>query len=127
VTAALAAGGTLLAVMIAISAYGAVTLPATARVPLHWGGGWGTYVGKRAGLIVWPAAGALVYAAVGLGAPGWSNGNQASWQPGAFMIVIMGLLAAFQARAITVARRAAEARRAADGAAAPEPADPMAR
>ncbi len=122
-TAALAAGGTLLAVMIAISGYGAVTLPATARVPLHWGGGWGSYVGKPAGLIVWPAAGALVCASIGLSAPGWST----RWQPWAFMIVIMGLLAAFQAAAIAVARRAAEARRAADDAAGPEPPDLMAR
>jgi hypothetical protein len=120
VTAALAAGGTLLAVMIAISAYGAVTLPATARVPLHWAGGWGTYVGKRAGLIIWPVIGAVIQGLVGgLGAPGWPNGNQASWQPGAFMIVIMGLLAGFQAGAIAVARRT--------GAAGPGPADPMTR
>jgi hypothetical protein len=109
-TAALAAGGTLLAVMIAISWYGAVTLPATARIPLHWGGGWGTYVGKRAGLVIWPAAGALVYGVIaGLGAPGWANGNQASWQPPAFMMVLMILLAAFQAGAIAVARRTDDA------------------
>ncbi len=118
-TAALAAGGTLLAVMIAISWYGAVTLPATARVPLHWGGGWGTYAGKRAGLIVWPAIGALIYAAVGgLAAPGWIHGGRPNWQPWVFMILIMGLLAGFQAGAIAVARRNADR---AAGADLPDP------
>jgi hypothetical protein len=106
VTAALAVGGTLLAVMIVISWYGAVTLPASARVPVHWGFGWGSYVPKWAGLIIWPAGAAVLYALIGgLVGPTWSHGNPGTWAPAVFMIVIMGLLAAFQAGALAAARR----------------------
>jgi hypothetical protein len=106
VTAALAVGGTLLTVMIVISWYGAVTLPARARVPVHWGFGWGSYVPKRVGLIIWPVAGAVLYALIGgLAGPTWSHGNPGTWAPAVFMIVIMGGLAAFQASALAAARR----------------------
>lgn len=106
VTAALAADGTLLAVMIALSWYGAVTLPPAARVPLHWGFGCGSYRSKRVGLIAWPAAGTVIYLLLGaLGGPGWSHGNPGTWAPALFMIVVMGALAAFQAGALAAARR----------------------
>lgn len=105
-TAALAAGGTLLAVMICISWYGAVSLPSAARVPVHWGFGWGSYVSKRSGLIIWPAAGALIFGLVdGFAGPAWSQVHRASWAGAAFTIAIMGMLAAFQAGALAAARR----------------------
>jgi hypothetical protein len=112
VTAALAAGGTLLAVMIALSWYGAVTLPPTARVPVHWGFGWGSYVPKLAGLVVWPVAGAGIYVLLGVG----SRGLRGDWAPTILMIVIMGMLAAFQAGALAAARRSVG-----DGAMGPSP------
>ena len=111
-TAALAAGGTLLAVMIALSWYGAVTLPPTARIPVHWGFGWGSYVPKPAGLIIWPVAGTVIYVLLGVG----SRGLRGDLAPTILMIVIMGMLAAFQAGALAAARRTVG-----DGAMGPPP------
>jgi hypothetical protein len=93
--------------MIVCSWYGAVTLPPTARIPVHWGFGYNRYVSKRAGLIIWPAAGALIYGIVG-GSGGhawWSHGNSGGWEPAVFMTVIMSILVVFQAGAIAVSRR----------------------
>lgn len=48
--------------MIGTSAYGARVLPADARIPLHYGfGGYGSFAPKNVGLILWPAAGAVIY------------------------------------------------------------------
>jgi hypothetical protein len=104
VVAALAVGGVLLAAMIAASGYAAVTLPAQARIPLHFG----SYdhvllVAKRAGLVLWPAAGALLYGILG----GISaSGLAAGWVPGvrdvltpAVMCVVLG----FQVGALVLA------------------------
>jgi hypothetical protein len=60
-TAALIIGGVLLLAMIGVSWYGWVTLPADARVPVHFGTGYNNFVPKRLGLIIHPAAGVLVY------------------------------------------------------------------
>src|ERR1700729_1713593 len=58
--AAVAVGGVLLAVMIAVSGYAAVVLPGSARVPLHFGSHQRVVLAsKRAGLVIWPAAGAV--------------------------------------------------------------------
>ncbi len=54
--------GLLVVCMIGTSAYGARVLPAHARIPLHYGfGSYGSFAPKAVGLIVWPAAGAVVY------------------------------------------------------------------
>jgi hypothetical protein len=54
--------GLLVLCMIGTSLYGARVLPADARVPLHYGlGSYGSYVPKTVGLILWPAAGVVVY------------------------------------------------------------------
>jgi len=106
--AALAAGGALLAVMIALSWYGAVTLPSAARIPVHWGFGWGNYRSKRTGLIIWPVMGAVIYGLLGgTAARELPHSHQGSWAPVVLMIVIMGALAAFEAGALAAARRAA--------------------
>jgi hypothetical protein len=106
VVAALAVGGVLLAVMIATSGYAAVTLPASARIPLHLGSHQHVYlVSKRAGLVIWPAAGAVLYGILG----GVSASSLASdWVPGvrdvlmpAVMVVVLG----FQAGALVLARQ----------------------
>jgi len=55
--------GLLVGVMIGISWYGARTLPPDARLPLHYGpGGYGSFVSRNTGLIVWPVAGAAIFA-----------------------------------------------------------------
>jgi 4-amino-4-deoxy-L-arabinose transferase-like glycosyltransferase len=61
VTAALGIGGAVLLAMICVSWYGAVTLPSDARVPIHFGVSYNNFVPKRVGLVLHPAAGALVF------------------------------------------------------------------
>jgi hypothetical protein len=95
VVAVLAVGGVLLAMMIAASGYAAIILPADARVPLHLGSHQHVVlVSKRAGLVIWPAAGAVLYGILG----GVSASSLASdWVPGvrdvlmpAVMVVVLG-------------------------------------
>ena len=52
--------GVVLLAMIGVSCYGWVTLPADARVPIHFGAGYNNFVSKGVGLIVHPFAGVLV-------------------------------------------------------------------
>jgi hypothetical protein len=55
--------GLLVGVMIGISWYGGRILPPDARIPLHYGpGGYGSFTSKKTGLIVWPVAGAVIFA-----------------------------------------------------------------
>jgi hypothetical protein len=105
VVTVLAVGGVLLAAMIAASGYAAVTLPASARIPLHFGSHERLLlVSKRTGLLVWPAVGAVVYGVLG----GISASSLAAgWVPGvrdvllpALMCVVLG----FQAGALVLAR-----------------------
>jgi hypothetical protein len=93
--AALAVGGVLLALMIAASGYAAILLPASARIPLHLGSHeHAVLVSKRAGLVAWPAAGAVLYAILG----GISASSLAAdWVPGvrdvlmpAVLVVVLG-------------------------------------
>jgi hypothetical protein len=66
-----ATGVVMLAVVAAISAYGARVLPAGALMPLHWGpGGWSSWRSKKAALIGWPAGTLAVVVIFGLAA--WS-------------------------------------------------------
>jgi hypothetical protein len=54
--------GALLVVMICLSAYGLVTLPADARVPIHYGfGSFNNFVSKTVGLVMWPLGGAVIF------------------------------------------------------------------
>jgi hypothetical protein len=64
--AELAIGGVILLAMIGVSWYGWVTLPADARVPVHFGAGYNNFVSKPLGLVIHPAAGALVYVLLAL-------------------------------------------------------------
>lgn len=60
--AGLTAGGLLVVAMIAVSVRGWLTLPSDARVPIRHGlRGYGNYLSKTAGLVSWPAAGAVIY------------------------------------------------------------------
>ena len=102
--AALAVGGVLLAVMIAASAYAAVILPASARIPLHFGSHDHVFlVSKRAGLVVWPVAGAVLYGVLG----GISASSLAAdWVPGVRAVLMpaaMCVLLGFQVGALVLA------------------------
>jgi hypothetical protein len=59
--ASLVIGGVVLVAMIAVSCYGWVTLPADARVPIHFGVGYNNFVPKSFGLIMHPIAGVVVF------------------------------------------------------------------
>jgi len=104
VVAALAVGGVLLAVMIAASGYAAITLPGDARIPLHFGSHEHVLlVSKRAGLVVWPALGALAFGVLGgvsasSLAAGWVPGVRDVLMPAA-MCVVLG----FQVGALVLA------------------------
>ena len=104
--AALVVGGVLLAAMIAASGYAAVTLPASARVPLHFGSHEHLWpLPKRAGLVIWPVLGAFVYGVLG----GVSASSlAANWVPGVrdvLMPAAMCVLLGFQAGALVLARQ----------------------
>jgi hypothetical protein len=104
VIAALVVGGVLLAAMIAASGYAAVVLPASARIPVHFGSHEHLWpLAKRPGLIVWPAAGAVVYGVLG----GVSASSLAAgWVPGvrvALMPAVMCVVLGFQVGALVLA------------------------
>jgi len=106
VVAALAVGGVLLAVMIAASGYAAVILPGDARIPLHFGSTEHVILmSKRAGLVVWPALGAVLFGVLG----GVSASSLASdWVPGVrdvLMPAVMCVALGFQVGALVLAAR----------------------
>jgi predicted metal-binding membrane protein len=100
-------GGVALAAMIAIAAYGWVTLPADARVPVHHGiGSYNNFVPKTAGLIIWPALGALIYAILAIASAGLLRHHPArATAPVIILPVVLVLAAAFEWGAIRAARR----------------------
>ena len=95
-----------MAAMIAASGYAAFVLPASARIPVHFGSHEHLWpLAKRPGLIVWPAAGAVVYGVLG----GVSASSLAAgWVPGvrvALMPAVMCVVLGFQAGALVLARQ----------------------
>jgi hypothetical protein len=106
VTAALVISGVILLAMIGVSWYGAVTLPADARVPIHFGVSYNNFVSKRAGLIMHPAAGALIFLIIGLVSHGQpATGTSSHGPPPVILPIIMCVLLVVQIGAIRVARR----------------------
>jgi 4-amino-4-deoxy-L-arabinose transferase-like glycosyltransferase len=105
VIAGLIIGGVVLLAMVCVSWYGWVTLPADARVPVHFGlGSYNNFMPKRIGLLLHPAAGALVYVLVVVA--GSSHGTHGRSLPVEVILpLIMCLLLVVQAGAIRVARR----------------------
>ena len=99
-------GGVLLLAMVVASGRAAVTLPAEARIPVHVGSVEHRYLAsKRAGLVIWPAVGAVLFGAVG-GITGSSLA--ADWVPGVRDVLtpaVMGVALAFQIGALVLARR----------------------
>jgi hypothetical protein len=106
VITALALGGVLLAVMIAASGYAATSLPAGTRIRLHFGSHERfVLVSKWAGLVVWPAAGAVAYGILG----GVSASSLAAgWVPGVrdvLLPAVMCVMLGFQAGSLVLARQ----------------------
>jgi hypothetical protein len=97
--AVLVAGRALLLAMIGVSWYGWVTLPAGAQVPIHFGAGYNNFVSKRLGLVMHPAAGALVYVISALAAH-----SPAKARPVFILPLVMCVLLIVQVGAIRVAR-----------------------
>jgi hypothetical protein len=101
-----AVSGALWLAMIAAAAWGTVRLAPGARIPVHFGSAERCFwVGKRAGLIIWPAAGALCCATLG----GVSASSLAAgWVPGVrdvLLPAVMCVLLGFQIGALALARR----------------------
>ncbi len=104
--ASLVVGGVLVLAMIAASGRAAVTLAADARIPIHFG--WPEHcvpVSKRAGLVIWPAVGAVLYGLLG----GVSlSALAADWVPGVrdvLMPAVLCVVLGFQVGAFVLARR----------------------
>lgn len=102
-------GGVLLLAMIVAAGRAAVTLPAQARIPVHFGSVDHYYLApKRAGLVIWPALGAVLLGLVG-GITG--SGMAANWVPGVRDVLtpaVMSVALAFQIGALVLARRPGE-------------------
>jgi hypothetical protein len=106
VTASLAVSGIFTLAMIVAAVWAAIVLPAGARIPLHIGSVERCYlVPKRAGLVIWPAAGVLVCGVLGGIA---ASSLAADWVPGVRDVLApaaAGLLLAFEVGALALARR----------------------
>jgi hypothetical protein len=105
VIAAIAIGGVIWLAMVGASGYGWVTLPADARVPVHFGAAaYNNFVPKRIGLILHPAVGALVYVLI-LVANATHTTHGPSLPVDVILPLLMCLLLVVQAGAIRAARR----------------------
>jgi len=106
VTASLAVSGIFTLAMIVAAVRAAIVLPAGARIPLHAGSAERCYlVPKRAGLVIWPAAGVAVSGVLGGIA---ASSLAADWVPGVRYVLApaaAGVLLAFEAGALGMARR----------------------
>jgi hypothetical protein len=100
--AVLVGGGVILLAMFGVSGYGWVTLPADARVPVHFGTGFNNFVPKRVGLILWPAAGVLVYVLTIVASHHPTHGSKSA--PEFILPIIMLVLLGVQFGAVKVAR-----------------------
>jgi hypothetical protein len=73
------AGVVVLLAMVGISAYGWVSLPSDARIPLHRGpGGWGNWQPKVTALITYPIGAAVVFAIVVIATSSGKSGKTAA-------------------------------------------------
>ena len=106
VMAALVVSGIFTLAMIVAAVRAAIALPAGARIPLHVGSVERCYlVPKRAGLVIWPAAGVVVAGVLGGIA---ASSLAADWVPGVRYVLApaaTGVLLAFEVGALAMARR----------------------
>jgi len=112
VVASLIVGGVFVLAMVIASVRGAVVLPADARIPVHAGSVERCYLApKRAGLVIWPGAGALAFGLLGGVA---ASSLAADWTASVrtvLMPAVVGVLLAFQVGALVLAQRGVAARR----------------
>ena len=106
VMASLMVSGIFTLAMIVAAVWAAIALPAGTRIPLHLGSVERCYlVPKRAGLVIWPAAGVLVSGVLsGIAA----SSMAADWVPGVRYVLApaaAGVLLAFEVGALAMARR----------------------
>ena len=103
--ASLVVSGVFALAMIVAAGRAAVVLPAGARIPLHFGSVERCVeVPKRAGLVIWPAAGLAVAGALGGIA---ASSLAAGWVPGVRYVLTpaaAGVLLAFEVGALLLAR-----------------------
>lgn len=105
---ALIIGGVALLGMIGVSWYGWLTLPADARVPIHFGvATYNNFVPKRVGLALHPAAGALVYVLLAVAGYAAAHPGRPSSPVEVILPIIMCLLLFVQVGAIRIARQRA--------------------
>jgi hypothetical protein len=90
-------------VMIGVSCYGWVTLPADARVPIHFAAGYGQFMPKPVGLIAHPVAG-LVLLVVYFSTSRHHPGTHGSGSAEIIVPILACVLIAVQIGAISVAR-----------------------
>jgi hypothetical protein len=112
-TVSLVIGGLLLGVMIGMAAYGWVTLPADARIPVHYGMGYNNFQSKTVGVIMWPAGGAVIYGIFAAVTAHLIKANHPGGSVSAPLIIlpiVLALVCAFEWGAISVARRNATVR-----------------
>jgi hypothetical protein len=111
VMAALVVSGIFALAMIIAAIRAAITLPAGARIALHFGSVERCYlVPKRAGLVIWPAAGLAVAGVLGGIA---ASSLAASWVPGVRYVLApaaTGVLLAFEVGALLARERETSAR-----------------
>jgi hypothetical protein len=104
--ASLVGAGVFTLAMIVAAVRAAIVLPAGTRIPLHFGSVERCYlVPKRAGLVIWPAAGAGVSGVLGGIA---ASSLAADWVPGVRYVLTpaaAGVLLAFEVGALSMARR----------------------
>jgi hypothetical protein len=103
---ALALGGVILLAIICVNWYGWVSVPSDALIPVHWGGTWGSFVSKRAGLTVYLVVGVglyLVLAALNIG--GAARARSARPVLDVVLPIVLCALLITQVAAIRVARR----------------------
>jgi hypothetical protein len=104
--AALAIGAVLLCAMLCVSWYGWITLPADARVPVHFGVRYNNFVSKPFGLAMYPAGGLLVYLILTFVAHANTvNGGSGNLTPYVGFPCGMAVILVTQIGAIWVARR----------------------
>jgi hypothetical protein len=103
----LAVGGLLVIAMVAVSIRGWLTLPAGARVPIQRGlRGYGSYLPRNAGLIIWPATGAVIYCAyIGVFAEDLATHYQGTGMPLLFLPIVLAVLVTGQMGALRAAGR----------------------
>jgi hypothetical protein len=83
-------GGVLLLAMLAASGRAAAVLPADARIAIHCGSVEHCYlVSKRAGLVIWPAVGAVLFGVLG-GITG--SGVAGDWVPGVRDVLVPAVM-----------------------------------